>query len=132
MDNEEIKSLSNYRMEQAKENLEEATILFDNGKFKGASSRAYYSILHAIRAVLALEQKDFKKHSSVMGYFNKEYIRTEIFPKELGKNINSARLYREKSDYVDFYMVSKDDALKQVETAKLMIKCAEKFIVKEN
>jgi len=128
MDNKEIRNLSKYRMEQAKENLEEATILFENGKFKGASSRAYYAILHAIRAILALEQKDFKKHSSVMGHFNKEYISTKVFPKELGKNINSARLYREKSDYVDFYLVSKSDALKQVETARAMIECAEKFI----
>ena len=130
MDNKEIRDLSNYRIEQAKENLEEAIILFDRGKYKGASSRAYYSILHAIRAILALEQKDFKKHSSVIGYFNKEYISSEIFPKELGKNINTARLYREKSDYVDFYLVSKDDALKQVETAKMMIEHAEKFIDK--
>jgi len=131
MDNNEIRDLSNYRIEQAKENLEEAILLFDNGKFKGASSRAYYSILHAIRAILALEQKDFKKHSSVIGYFNKAYINAEVFPKELGKSINSARLYREKSDYVDFYIVSRKDAFKQVETAKLMIEYAEIF-VREN
>ena len=46
MDNVENKELSHYRLGQAKENLEEAEILFENGKFKGASNRAYYAILH--------------------------------------------------------------------------------------
>ena len=80
MDNEELIALSNYRLDQAKENLEEAEVLFDNGKYKGASNRAYYSIFHAVKAVLALEQTDFKKHSSVIAYFNKEYISKNIFP----------------------------------------------------
>ena len=37
MDNNEVKDLSNYRLEQAKENLEEANALLDINKFKGAS-----------------------------------------------------------------------------------------------
>jgi len=131
MADSEIKALSNYRLLQAKENLDEATILFENGKFKGASNRSYYAIFHAIKAILALEQVDFKKHSSVIAYFNQKYISTEIFPKELGKSINSARSYREKSDYVDFYIITKEDTQSQMDTAKEMIECAEKYI-KEN
>ena len=55
--------------------------VFNINKFKGASNRAYYSIFHAIKAILALEQTDFKKHSSVIAYFNKEYISKENFLK---------------------------------------------------
>ena len=72
MDNKEIEALAKYRLEQSKENLEEAEVLFNINKFKGANNRAYYSIFHAIKAILALEQTDFKKHSSVIAYFNKE------------------------------------------------------------
>ena len=60
MHNEEIYILAKYRLEQAKENLEEAIALFDINKYKGANNRAYYSIFHAIKAILALEQVDFK------------------------------------------------------------------------
>ena len=81
MDNKEIEILSKYRLEQSKKNLEEAEALFNINKFKGASNRAYYSIFHAIKAILALEQTDFKKHSSVIAYFNKEYISKENFLK---------------------------------------------------
>ncbi len=129
MDNKEIKALAKYRLEQSKENLEEAEALFDINKFKGTNNRAYYSIFHAIKAILALEQTDFKKHSSVIAYFNKEYISKKIFPRELGKRVNEARFYREKSDYVDFYIVTKEECQEQIKTAKLMIENAEKYII---
>lgn len=128
MDDKEIEVLAKYRLEQAKENLEEAEALFNINKFKGANNRAYYSIFHAIKAILALEQTDFKKHSSVIAYFNKEYINKGIFSKELGKKVSEARFYREKSDYVDFYIVTKEECQEQIEAAKLMIENAEKYI----
>ena len=109
MDNNDIKVLAQYRIEQSKENLEEAEALFAINKFKGANNRAYYSIFHAIKAILALEQTDFKKHSSIIAYFNKEYISKNVFPRELGKRVNEARFFREKSDYVDFYIVTKEE-----------------------
>ena len=103
-------------------------MLFTANKFKGASNRAYYAIFHAIKAVLALEQKDFKKHSSVIAYFNQEYISKNIFPRELGKDITNIRLYREKSDYLDFYIISKEDCKIQIEKAKDVVKVIEKFL----
>jgi len=131
MDNNEIKTLVNYRLEQSKENLEEAEVLFENKKFKGANNRAYYAIFHAVKAILAIEQVDFKKHSSVLAYFNMNYISKEIFPKELGKRVSESRFFREKSDYVDFYIVTKEESYRQIETARLMIENAEIYI-KEN
>ena len=128
MDNNDIKVLAQYRIEQAKENLEEAEALFAINKFKGANNRAYYSIFHAIKAILALEQTDFKKHSSIIAYFNKEYISKNVFPRELGKRVNEARFFREKSDYVDFYIVTKEESKMQIDTDKMMIENAEKYI----
>ena len=129
MDNKEIEILSKYRLEQSKENLEEAMALFNINKFKGASN--YYSIFHAIKAILALEQTDFKKHSSVIAYFNKEYVSKEIFSKELGKRVTEARFFREKSDYVDFYIVTKEECQKQIKTAEIMIENVEKYLNKK-
>ncbi len=128
MDNQEMVTLSKYRLEQAIENLEEAEALFNINKYKGASNRAYYSIFHAIKAVIALEPIDFKKHSSVIAYFNKEYISKNIFPRELGKRVSNARFYREKSDYVDFYIVTREECIEQIETARLMIEKAAEYI----
>ncbi len=126
---DKIKDLAIYRLNQAKENLEEAHILFEINKFKGANNRAYYSIFHAIKAVLALEEVDFKKHSSVLAYFNKNYISSGIFESELGKRISKASYIREKSDYVDFYIVTKEETKGQIETAKIIVEAISKYII---
>ena len=73
------KELANHRLEQAKEELEDAKMLYNANRFKGANNRAYYSIFHSIKAILALEPIDFKRHKDVLAYFNKNYIHTEIF-----------------------------------------------------
>lgn len=128
MYNEDIIALAKYRLNQAKENLEEAIVLFENNKYKGASNRAYYSIFHSVKAVLALEQTDFKKHSSVIAYFNKEYISKNIFPRDFGRRVSEARFYREKSDYVDFYIITKEECQSQIETATMAVNMVSEFI----
>ncbi len=128
MDNKEIEALVKYRLEQAKENLEEGVALFNINKFKGANNRFYYSIFHSIKAILAIEQKDFSKHSSVIAYFNKEYINKGIFSKELGRKVSEARFYREKSDYVDFYIITKEECKNQMESAKIILSTLEEYI----
>lgn len=120
--------LSKHRLEQAKENLEEAELLYNSNKFKGANNRAYYSIFHSIKAVLALEPIDFKRHKDVVGYFNKNYVRTEIFPRKIGGKIADSSKIREDSDYDDEYIVKPEETQAQIETAKELIELVEKYI----
>ena len=71
-------ALAIYRMERAKELIDDAKQLYKSGSFNSSNNRAYYAIFHAMRAVLALEEVDFKKHSGVIQYFQREYIKTGI------------------------------------------------------
>lgn len=83
MDNETIESFALYRLEKAKQVLNTAEHNFKDLKdYASANNRAYYAIFYAIRAVLALEEKDFKKHKDVIAYFNQYYVNTEVFPKK--------------------------------------------------
>ena len=122
------KDLSKHRLEQAKENLEEAEVLYSVNKFKGANNRAYYAIFHSIKAVLALEPIDFKKHKDVLGYFNKNYVNTEVFPKKMGHKIVVASTVREDSDYDDEFTVKPEETREQMNTAKELIELVEKYI----
>ena len=120
--------LAKHRLEQAKENFEEAEILYKANKFKGANNRAYYCIFHSIKAVLALEPIDFKRHKDVIGYFNKNYVNTEVFPKDIGKRIVKSSKVREDSDYDDEYSVDSEKTMIQIETAKELIELVEKYL----
>jgi uncharacterized protein (UPF0332 family) len=68
-------------LEKAKEDLNNAQINMDNGFIKGSINRSYYSIFHAMRAVLALDFFDSKKHSGIISSFQKNYIKTGKFDK---------------------------------------------------
>ena len=65
-----------------------------------------------------MEGRDFKKHKTLLASFNKEYVSTQIFPREFGKRISALALIREQSDYNDFYIASKQESQQQVDTAE--------------
>lgn len=123
-----IRDLALYRLETAKENLEIAKSLLSDDKLKFAMNRSYYSIFHALRAVNALDGFDSSKHKGVISHFNQEYIKTECFPRELSKMIMNAMEIRQKSDYDDFYIISRRDAEKQVENAEYIVGLIEEYL----
>lgn len=120
MDNNLVE-LSKYRMEQANQCLRSAKLLADSGDFRGSANRSYYAIFQAMRSVLALEQKDFSKHSGVSAYFRKAYIKTNIFDPELSDIISEAFEVRNDSDYDDFYVISVGEVQDQISNAEKFI-----------
>ena len=124
------KDLALYRVDIAKDDLRSAKILLDADEYRGANNRAYYSIFHAINAIHALSGKSYKKHKDAIANFNKEYVKTEIFPRKIGRSIAEAEEIRHASDYDDFYIANKDEAKDLIDTAEKLIEHIEKYIDK--
>lgn len=120
--------LAKYKLDRAKEELDTAELLFKNEKLKVANNRAYYSIYYSLTAVLCLEPIAFKRHKDTIGYFNKNYVHTGLFPGEIGRNISKAAKVRHASDYDEFYIASKEEAEKQIQTAKILAELVDKYI----
>ena len=112
------RDLSKVRLEHAAECLSSAKALLNVNDFKGAANRAYYSVFHAMRAVLALDGIDRKHHSGIITEFRKLYIKTEIFDTRLSEIIQTQSEYRTSSDYDDFFIISKFEVVEQVESAE--------------
>jgi uncharacterized protein (UPF0332 family) len=123
--------LAKYRLQVANEDLEVAKDNFGKSFFRAANNRAYYSIYHSITAVLALEQKAFKRHKDTLAYFNKEYVRTDIFPRELGHQISVAEEVRHASDYDEFYVASKEECFRQIQCAEALFEAVKKYVLAE-
>jgi len=98
---EEKQTLVKYRLDRANESIKAAQLLFENKLFISAMNRIYYSMFYSVQALLVLNEKAFSKHGQVKGYFNKEFIKSGIFPKQFGKLFNAVFEYRQKFDYVD-------------------------------
>ena len=124
-----FEDVAKYKFEQAEDDLEAAKLLLEAGKYKAANNRAYYACFHAIDAVLAKEPVAFKKHKDTLSYFNKNYVHTEIFPRDIGRKISRLEIIRHKSDYDTFYIASKEDAAEQVSVAEEVIESVRKFLV---
>ena len=122
------KDLVLYRIEISKEDVKAAEILFNAKEYRGANNRAYYGIYHAISAVHAVDGNAYKRHKDALANFNKNYIKTEMFPRKLGRKIAEAEEIRHASDYDDFYIATKDEAEEQIQTAKELITYVEQYV----
>lgn len=120
--------LSKYRLEKAKDDLNAASESLENAHFSTAVSRAYYSIFHAIRAILALDGFDSKKHSGVIAYFRQNYIKTNIFDRSYSEIIGMAFEIRNKNDYDDFVIIDMDEVNKLIANAKLFVEAVEAYL----
>ena len=96
-----------YRLETARNDLKSARALFSIEDYKGANNRAYYSIFHAINAVHAVSGKAYKRHKDAVANFNKDYVKTSVFPREMGRKIGQAEEIRHASGY-DILQVKKN------------------------
>jgi len=121
------KDLVLYRLQTARSDLKSARILLAAEEYKGANNRAYYAIFHAINAVHAVSGKAYKRHKDAIANFNKDYVKTEVFPREIGRKIGEAEEIRHASDYDDFYIASREESERQVSVADEFIKMAEKY-----
>ena len=114
---DEAAALCRYRLEKAESFLLDAEETLKLGMYDNAANRSYYAIFHSIRALLALDEKDFSKHSGVISYFQMAYIKTGILPDRLSKIVKSAFSLRTESDYQDYYIISEEDVTRQVSEA---------------
>lgn len=127
MDNRQ-EELSQYRIQEAKESLKVAEHCLREEWYKDSINRSYYAAFYAIKAVLALGTIDFKRHKDVVAYFNKEYVARNVFPRELGRRLGMLKQLREKSDYDDFYIASKEQADEQYHTAEYIIANVDNYL----
>ena len=81
------KELSDYRMKGAKETIEVAEECCNGKHYRDAINRSYYAAFYAVKAVLALEERDFKRHKDVIAYYNQCYVTSEILSKDIGSMI---------------------------------------------
>jgi uncharacterized protein (UPF0332 family) len=118
--------VARYRLGKARDCLQDAKM--SGASFQTAANRSYYCIFSAMRAVLALDRFDSKKHSGIIAAFRKDYIRTGVFPAKFSDIIKDAFDIRLDSDYEDFYLISKAEVAAQIENAETFLDAVEKYV----
>jgi len=71
---------------------------------------------------------DFGNQGKVIGYFRREFIKTAVFPKEMSYIIDTLFDTRNKSDYDDFFIISKEEVTEQHTSAEAFITEIQKYL----
>ena len=94
------RELALYRIKEAEESLDEAEFLFKGEKSpRSVINRAYYAMFYSVLALLIFEPYSSSKHSGVLSYFNRRFIKGGLLSEELGRAINKAFDLRQRADY---------------------------------
>ena len=99
--------LSRYRRVQAEESFQAAKYCFEKKLYRDSLNRSYYAAFYAVKAILALEGVDYKRHKDVVAYFNQHYVKAGPLSREIGRKLGRLKQYREEGDYGDFNVIGR-------------------------
>lgn len=125
---EQLEDLLCYRMEQAHETLQEAEILLNASTLRGAVNRAYYAMFYALLALLATKQLGTSKHSGALALFDREFVKTGVFPRELSRSLHLAFDRRQTHDYGEMTQVSRQIAEETLTDAQTFVAAVESYL----
>jgi len=123
------KELVGYRLQKARETLNDARILADAQRWNPCVNRLYYACFYAVSALLIQQGLSSSKHAGVRGLFNQHFVKTGKVAKEKAKVFNDLFERRQEGDYMDFVSfeesqvrpwISQTEAF--IETISLLIK----------
>ena len=128
LDKEKRDTVISLEIAKAFTTQEEVDLLVEKGYWNAAANRLYYSVFHAVSALLIHDGIRIKSHKGAGVMLNQHYIQTNKISPELGKLYRRLELMREESDYNCFYNTSPEELKKELEPARELIDLIAKMV----
>ena len=125
----ELQELINYRIQQAYDTLKEVEFQIENNFLSIAVNRIYYGMFYMLLALALKCGFKTSKHSQLLGWFNREFVKTEKIDREIGKIIHKAFEDRTDSDYGIFIKFEKEEVLQKLNDMKIFLSELNKLIL---
>ena len=117
-------------MRQASESLDEARFLLAGGKSsRSVINRAYYAMFYAVLGLLVYEEFSSSKHSGVISYFNRRFIKGGIFDKSLGLGLGKAFEMRQRMDHREQIELKEKEAMQILDQAERFVAAVTTYLV---
>lgn len=120
----EVKSL----MERARKYLRSSKLLLDEHDYESSVSRTYYAMFFSVAAALLTKDLSFSSHKGVISAFGKNFIKSGIFSKDMGRELNRAFIKRQLGDYEYTFVITKDEAEESLEIGKDFVENITQFL----
>jgi len=115
-------------IEEAESKLGSAKILYENGRYSDAISRAYYSMHYAARAMLCTKNIFPKTHKGTIAQLGLEFVKEGIIEEYYLKAMSTAKESRERADYGAGYEFTEEEAESIIEHAERFLDRIKKAI----
>jgi uncharacterized protein (UPF0332 family) len=129
--NKELNDLIKYRIDRAREALEEARVLAGSGHWNACVNRLYYACFYAVSALLSKHDLSSSKHSGVRSFFNQNFVKIGIFSKETAVIYNSLFERRQEGDYEVFITFKENDVKPWLEETEVFVNAVIKLIERD-
>lgn len=122
--------LIEYRLSQARDSIREADVLDQSGMSRrSVMNRLYYAMFYAVLALLQKKEMGTSKHSGAIALFDREYVKTGLFTKEMSKALHRAFELRQKGDYMEEAEVAAEDIAEIRPAAERFVEGAEALLL---
>ncbi len=118
-------------IKKAQRYLKSAEMLLKEKDFDSSVSRTYYAMFYCAEAVLLTKNLSFSSHKGVISAFGEHFIKTGIFPKELGRELNRAFEKRQIGDYEYTSLISNEEAKEILNSGRQFINTVENWLIKQ-
>ncbi len=99
--NPEREAYLRYRLERARQTLQDARLLADSGRLHSAVNRLYYACFYCVSALVSAEGHKASKHTGVRSLFNQHWVKTGRVSTDTGGFYSTLFDERQKADYAD-------------------------------
>ena len=127
---EDREALIKVRIENAKSTLEDASQLLKSGSLRGAANRIYYAMFYAVSALAISQGLSFRKHTTLISFFQKEFSKTGIFDRKHGRALQKAFEDRSEADYQDYMKLTNEQIALRMNEATELIDAVDSYIKK--
>jgi len=123
--------LVSYRLQRARETIEEAKVLLETGHANACVNRLYYACFYAVSALLLTQNISTSKHSHVRALLHRDYIKSGQVSKEMGDHFDLLFDNRQKGDYEDLVVFGANDVHSWLEPTRSFVEHIAGFIARE-
>lgn len=128
IDDKDKFELIKYRLDEAKDTIEDVQLLISNDRLRASINRIYYGMFYSLLALGLKFDFETSKHQQLIGWFNKNFIHEGLIDTKYGKIINKALNRRTKGDYDSYIDFEKEIVVEMFEEMKDFIHEMENFI----
>ena len=115
-------------IKQACDSLSAAQLLYSEGYYGFAASRAYYAMFYIAEAFLLGNELAFSKHSGVHAAFGEHFSKTGIVPPEFHRYLIHGMEVRHIGDYGMEKDITREKSEEQISHARQFIELAERIL----